>query len=206
MNILLIRHGESATNAGRPTDDPALTPLTPTGHAQSAQVAERVASAPALIIRSPFGRSDEAIQPLVARYPDTPVETWPLQEFTYLDPGDYGRLSRQERAAAKSAYWQAGDPGLRLSAGSESFRDFAGRVLPAIESLRQEQRFVVASLHGHVIRLMMLWLIEGRIATDEKGFARYRALRTALKIPNASIVRADFSRRVMSGFEVGHLG
>lgn len=53
-HVKLIRHGESAANAGEPTRDHASTPLTAKGMEQDHMVAQSITRAPDLILASPF--------------------------------------------------------------------------------------------------------------------------------------------------------
>jgi len=42
-------------------------------------------------------RSQQTAAPLIARYPDVPVEQWPIQEFTYLSPEHCHNTTFSER-------------------------------------------------------------------------------------------------------------
>ena len=55
--VWLIRHGQSESNAGLPTNGPAASPLTELGHRQAERVAEQFTGPPALIVSSPFLRA-----------------------------------------------------------------------------------------------------------------------------------------------------
>ena len=86
-----VRHGQSASNAGEVTFDPAAIPLTPLGLVQAAQLGRagrgRGDRAPAhrhLALRPCPADRRTAGQPVFP--PGVPVETWPVQEFTYLNP------------------------------------------------------------------------------------------------------------------------
>jgi 2,3-bisphosphoglycerate-dependent phosphoglycerate mutase len=65
----LIRHGQSETNAGGPSSDPAAVPLTPLGRWQAEQVAAAFAGAPALIVTSPYLRARQTVEPTISRFP-----------------------------------------------------------------------------------------------------------------------------------------
>lgn len=41
---------------------------------------------PDLIVVSPEPRAKQTAEPFIARFPGVEVETWPIQEFTYLSP------------------------------------------------------------------------------------------------------------------------
>ncbi|WP_147482000.1 phosphoglycerate mutase family protein, partial [Pseudomonas syringae] len=85
-HVRLVRHGESAANAGQPSVDHATIPLTLKGVEQAQSVARSFTHAPALIVASPFSRAQATAMATVSTFPATPFETWPIQEFTYLEP------------------------------------------------------------------------------------------------------------------------
>uniref|UniRef100_UPI0013DEE621 phosphoglycerate mutase family protein n=1 Tax=Pseudomonas viridiflava TaxID=33069 RepID=UPI0013DEE621 len=74
------RHGESAANAGAPTQDHASIPLTEHGVDQARRVALSFANAPDLIVTSPFSRALATAQFTASAFPSVSVETWPIQE------------------------------------------------------------------------------------------------------------------------------
>jgi broad specificity phosphatase PhoE len=82
--ILLIRHAESAANAGLATVSPDSIPLTEKGIEQARLLANFLADAPALIVVSPFLRARQTAAPLIERFLNAEVENWEVQEFTYL--------------------------------------------------------------------------------------------------------------------------
>lgn len=84
--VRLIRHGESAANAGEASPGHATIPLTPKGVEQAYSVANSVTGAPDLIVASPFSRARATAMAAVAKFPDVPYEIWPIHEFTYLEP------------------------------------------------------------------------------------------------------------------------
>ncbi len=92
VQVFLIRHGQSESNAGLSSADPASIPLTATGRRQARQVAQALADVPALIVTSPYLRAQQTARPLIARHPAAACQQWPVQEFTYL--GDlHGRAT-----------------------------------------------------------------------------------------------------------------
>lgn len=84
--ISFFRHGESVSNAGAATSDPATIALTLRGRGQAEQIAQSYTARPSLIVVSPFERTRQTAAPLIARFPQVRVEEWPVQEFTYLEP------------------------------------------------------------------------------------------------------------------------
>jgi hypothetical protein len=84
IRVFLIRHGESESNAGFPSDDPESIPLTTLGHRQAEQIARVFSELPALIVTSPYLRARQTAQPTISRFPSVLCLEWPIQEFTYL--------------------------------------------------------------------------------------------------------------------------
>ena len=72
--IILVRHGQSVTNAGGKAADQVSNPLTELGRAQSREFADRLECKPTLFITSPFLRTQQTSEPLRQRFPDVPVE------------------------------------------------------------------------------------------------------------------------------------
>ncbi len=83
-NVRLIRHSESAADAGEPTKDHASFALKAKGLEQARMVAQSITSAPGLILASPFLRAQATALATTALYPAAAFETWPIHEFTYL--------------------------------------------------------------------------------------------------------------------------
>ena len=154
--VILVRHGESAANAGLPTYDPASIPLTDTGRLQAVQLAEKMTITPDLIIVSPYLRAQQTAGPMIKRFPQARVECWPeVREFTYLAPASCKGTTTQERKERVNAYWQAGDPYYVDGDGAESFSQFMRRVDTAIQKLKNEEaRTIVVFTHGQFMRAL----------------------------------------------------
>jgi len=73
--VRLLRHGESAANAGEASTDHTTIPLTPRGIKQASLLAHSFAHAPDLIIASPFSRAQLTAMATVAAFPGITVET-----------------------------------------------------------------------------------------------------------------------------------
>ena len=127
-NVLLIRHGESAANAGLPAADAAASPLTELGLRHARAVAATVPEPPALIVVSPYARAQQTSVPTRERFPTVPVEEWPVQEFTFLPAAAYRGTTEQDLLPALEAYWAAADPQRVEGEGAESFAAFLARV------------------------------------------------------------------------------
>lgn len=97
MKVRLIRHAQSAANAGLATTDPHEIPLTELGRLQAQDFAARITSSPDLIISSRFKRAIHTVQPTALRFPNVPVEMWAVEEFTYLSPNGFVASTQEER-------------------------------------------------------------------------------------------------------------
>ncbi|WP_054996715.1 histidine phosphatase family protein [Pseudomonas ficuserectae] len=182
----LIRHGQSAANAGEASVDHATIPLTLKGVEQAQLVARSFTHAPDLIIASPFSRAQATAMATVATYPDTPFETWPIQEFTYLEPARCANTTVAQRRDWVEAYWAKADPAFTDGAGAESFSGFITRVQAFLARLAEHpaQRIAVFS-HGQFINAVA-WLIEctPRVI-GERAMAEWREYEIANHVLNS---------------------
>jgi broad specificity phosphatase PhoE len=204
--VWLVRHGESTANAGGATFTPESVELTEKGQAQARFFATQIDTKPNLIVVSSFLRSQQTAAPLREHYPDVPVEEWPIQEFTYLDPERCHNTTFDQRKPLAAEYWARNDANYCDGPGAESFANLLARALDAIERIKKaENEFVVVFSHGQFMRAV-IWLLlheleEMKIETVE-GFHGFL---DAVSIPNVAIfkvrVRDDklwFSRIVGS--------
>lgn len=159
-HVRLIRHGESAANAGEASLDHATIPLTPKGVEQAHLVARSFTHAPALIIASPFSRAQATAMAVVSAFPATPFETWPIHEFTYLEPTRCTNTTVAQRRSWVEGYWAKSDPAFTDGAGAESFTVFIFRVQSFLDQLAKlpAQDIVVFS-HGQFINAVA-WLVK----------------------------------------------
>lgn len=132
--VFLIRHGESAANAGLATCDPATIPLTAAGEEQARLAAGKIDS-PTLIVSSPFERAMATAQLLRDRYPNTPFGEWVIQEFTYLDPARCAGTTVSDRREWVREYWSRADPHYLDGPGAETFAQFLLRVVKFLHRL-----------------------------------------------------------------------
>jgi broad specificity phosphatase PhoE len=184
-HVRLIRHGESAANAGAASMDHATIPLTPKGLEQAHLAAMSFTHAPDLIIASPFSRAQLTAMATVAAFPGIPIETWPIQEFTYLEPARCANTTVDQRRAWVDAYWSRSDPTYMDGAGAESFRDFIHRAQSLLERLAKHpaQEIAVFS-HGQLINAVA-WLIEIQPQQiDGRVMADWRQYEIANHVPN----------------------
>lgn len=173
--IILVRHGQSLANAGGKTADHITNPLTELGRAQSRDFAERLDCEPTLFITSGFLRAQQTAEPLRQRYPNVPVEEWPIHEFTFLNPSRHKGTSEEDRQHYVDAYWQLDDPAHIDGPGAESFSLFLDRARETIHQLeaRDPGGCVVIFTHGYFMQAFRLVLLFPN-ATDSELMSNFR--------------------------------
>jgi broad specificity phosphatase PhoE len=193
----LVRHGQSASNAGLPAVGAGNVPLTELGHRQARALAARVEQQPDLLIVSPFIRSQATAAPIRERWPLAPCETWPIHELTYLSPARCIGTTRETRQPWVETYWHACDPDYLDGNDAESFRSFMGR-LEAFHHrlLALEGGLVIAVGHGQFFSGYLTGLSEGFDVTPN-WMKKFRATEIARPMANCEIVelRGEALRR-----------
>jgi broad specificity phosphatase PhoE len=126
--LFLVRHGESASNAGLVTEGPVENPITEKGRGEAQTLANLWGGRPDLIVTSPFIRTQQTSEPLRALHPEVPHEEWAVQEFTQLAPCRYKGTTHADRGPRVREYWERNDALYNDGAGAESFKDFRHRV------------------------------------------------------------------------------
>src|SRR5437868_196260 len=152
--VLLIRHGESQSNAGLPTQFSMQVDLTAGGRKQAEQVAYYLSKAsliPDLIVTSPYERTYLTAFPLkyflLKEYSLKPLEEqWPVHEFTYLSMWHEELSTVEERRQTVEAYWQCARPQYVDGPSSESFEQFIDRVRQFKARLELTQHSTIAAL------------------------------------------------------------
>ena len=184
----LIRHGQSASNAGLPATGHGEVPLTALGHQQASEVADRLPRQPDLLIVSPFQRTGATAEPIRARWPLTRCETWPIQELTYLSPERCRGTTAEQRRPWAEEYWRRCDPGYRDGPDAESFSSFMARLRDFHRQLLAlDAGFVVAVGHGQFFRAYLFAHTEG-FSVDAEWMKAYRAAEIARPMANCEIV------------------
>ena len=135
MRATFIRHGQSTGNAGMPCHDLATIELTEKGWNQARRVASGWTETPSLIVTSPFLRTQQTAAPTIERFPDVPVEVWPIEEFTYLQPSRWNGTLSADRAPHLVRYWGEADPAYCDGEGAESFGTLLRRAEAALGRL-----------------------------------------------------------------------
>lgn len=170
MRAIFIRHGQSTANVGLPCNDLALPALTDLGWQQAAEVAEAWTELPTLIVTSPFLRAQQTAAPTIERYPDVPVEVWPIQEFTYLLPSRWNGTLNAERLRYVESYWQKADPVYCDGEGAESFGTLLLRAENALKRLRAlpNEALVYLFSHGQFIQVVRSLIVEPDLTNQQK--------------------------------------
>ncbi|WP_347929178.1 histidine phosphatase family protein [Pseudomonas helvetica] len=183
--VRLIRHGESAANAGERTRDHASIPLTAKGLEQAHLVARSLTIARGLVVTSPFLRAQATALATTALYPTAVFETWPIHEFTYLAPARCVDTTLAQRRGWVDAYWQRSDPAFSDGEGAESFFDLVARALAFLERLaEQPANDIVVFSHGQFMNTVR-WLLENwPLEVDGHAMLDWRQYEIANHVPN----------------------
>jgi probable phosphoglycerate mutase len=184
----LIRHGESAANAGAVTTDPATIPLTEAGRDQARSIATTITRKPDLIVVSFYLRTQQTAEPSMRRFPDVLVETWPMQEFTYLSPGRCVGTTAAQRRPLVEAYWQRCDAGHVDGVGAESFTAMLQRVRALRDRLTTHPAgFIVVFTHGQIMQSLRLLTLYPDM-DDQLLMARFLAFDRQEPVRNGQIL------------------
>jgi len=155
--IWFIRHAESLSNAGFPTDTPHAIGLSEKGLAQAEALGVQWQTVPDLIVVSRYARTGFTVEPLRRSMPQVPVLTLPLHELTFLAPARYVGTTENLRREPARQYWERCDPDYCDGEGAESFRAFCARIDESLAMLRQRaEQGILVVCHGYVIKAI-LW-------------------------------------------------
>lgn len=187
--IWLIRHAESEANAGLRTSVPADVALTERGMAQAGLIANLFAEMPRLIIVSPYLRTRQTAEPLLEKFPAARVQTWPIQEFTYLSLERTRNSTFAERKPLADDFWVRSDPAYCDGAQAESFAAFWQRAKNAIDNIVADAPDkTVVFCHAQFARAMLWQMLVAQDATAEIMRAFFLFMK-AVDIPNTAIIK-----------------
>ena len=187
--IFLVRHGESASNAGGLTLPHALIPLTSLGRQQATDLASVLPLTPSRLLASPFVRAVDTSEPYADRT-GKPVELEPLlQEFDMIDPALIAGVNQAQRRPVTDAFWLEADPDKRMGDQAETFRDFAGRVTSFLaDRLPTLPDSTVCFGHGIWIG-MAAWQLLGFTVVNAQTMRQFRRFQIGLPLPNGVVYR-----------------
>jgi len=203
--VWFIRHAECETNVGLPTANATTAQLTPKGIKQAEQIASALSRCPDLIISSSYLRAKQTVEYTRQRFPHTPVEEWPVHEFTYLSQSVSGRSTTiDERRTLVDEYWSRLDQHYTDGNGAESFTHLMKRVQDILEQLKNTNaEFIVVFSHGQFILAVLSWLMGLNINNMEQ----FRHFLLANEIPNGAIMKVALEQQDawVSQFFTAHL-
>jgi 2,3-bisphosphoglycerate-dependent phosphoglycerate mutase len=190
--VVLVRHGQSLANSGGKTADPDTNPLTDLGRTQAKDFAERLDCEPTLIVTSPFLRAQQTAELLRQRFPEVPVEEWPIQEFTFLEPSQHRNTSEADREPHIDDYWQLRDHAYVDGPGAESFSMFLDRARESASRLvtREINGCAVLFTHGYFMQAFRLVLLFPN-ATDAELMANFRRFHFVNLIQNVDLLEFE---------------
>lgn len=185
-----VRHGESVGNAGARTEDSSGYALTARGEQQAALFASRLPRAPDLIVVSPYLRAQQTAQPAIARFPESRVEEWPVEEMHYLSRQRTRQTTQIERRALGRGFWDLSDPDFLEGDGAESFRGFVTRVDGAAQRVREQAAsFIMIFAHSLFLRGLLWRAMFGTHCIDAEAMKLYREFSRGFDIPNCGHFR-----------------
>ncbi|MND54861.1 Histidine phosphatase superfamily [compost metagenome] len=141
--------------------------------------------APDLLVASPFARAQSTAQVTAEIFPTTAVETWPIEEFTYLEPDRCVDTTVAQRKNWVDAYWLKSDPAYCDGNGAESFLHFVARVQAFLDRLEEHPASDIAVFsHGQFLNAVA-WLLERKPRVlDGQAMADWRTYEIENHIQN----------------------
>ena len=189
-DIWLIRHAESLANIGETTSTPREIPLSDNGFRQADELVKTIDARPDLIVVSPYVRTQQTAEPFLQRFPDVPVETLAIQEFTYLSISRCRGTNAAKRKPWVEEYWQRADPNYCDGGQAESFAEFLGRIERFVHEMRErEYELAFVFTHEQVIKALIWQAMQFATVVDSASMSAFQKYMISYKIPNASTVR-----------------
>jgi len=190
----LIRHAESIANAGGTTSTPRDIPLSDRGRAQAQILAGSITERPELMVLSPYIRTEETARPLLKRFPDCPVETLPIQEFTYLSISRCRNTTYEQRKPLVEEYWARCDPNYSDGGQAESLVELVNRVRAFLRRIPEmEGELVFVFTHEQFIKTVMWEGLQLGRETAPEFMAAFRKFSTSFAIPNTAVMKMFFN-------------
>ncbi len=193
ITVWLVRHGESTANKGIITQDIKNISLTYLGQQQAIKIAKEVITEPNLIVVSPLKRTQDTLSPMLKKWPNAPLEIWPIQELTYLSFTKFFNMNITERKAAIKQYWEKADPLYCDGEGAESFEHFVYRLVQFQEKLLEQSGFILIMGHGQFFKAYLLGLQYGFVAT-QNWMRLFRKEETQHPIRNGEIIKVELEK------------
>jgi probable phosphoglycerate mutase len=196
--ILLIRHGESESNAGLPTSDSKAIKLTSLGLKQAQWIADEIQEShlsPDLIVTSSYRRAIDTARPTRNLFPSAHVrEDWPIHEFNYLTSWSGGNSTIEDRRLYVATYWELSDPQYLDDPGSETFEQFVKRAQRVLTDLKNTAHETVSIFSHQQFICALLWLSQyDHIPMCPETMREYKDFLEATPVPNGAIVRVQLT-------------
>jgi probable phosphoglycerate mutase len=192
--IWLIRHAESESNSGLPTNDPSSINITAKGKLEAQAVANYFSETPSLIVTSPYIRTKQTAVPVLKRFPNVPTEEWPIQEFTYLDSPRYVGTTNSQRSPMATAYWERCDPEYCDGPDSESFANLIARIRHFKgQIVDRNEKFVAVFTHGLFVRILLWTLFAPHMPINMEYMRQSRVFCNTFTFPNGGIFKMQVS-------------
>ena len=191
--IFVVRHAQSAAKAGQRTTDQATIPITALGVCQAQCVAGVIPVRPGVVAVSSYLRSVQTGEPLLRRFPGLTLDQWPVEEFTYLDPGACHGTTYAERASLRDSYWNRCDPAHVDGPGCESFAGFIARVGELERRLGKLplDGMTVVITHGFVMKALLWLQLRAPAPIGQRDMAEFDNFHRGVSVPNCAILRAN---------------
>jgi broad specificity phosphatase PhoE len=224
--LWLVRHAQSAGNAGQKTESTAENPLTELGHEQANDLRNYLVKIvdPDVIIHSSYLRTKQTAEPFISSVnyrpvsltwqwqpeavltapvnepkPLIPVEEWNIHEFTYLCASKYENTSMAERLPARDVYWARMDPDYIDGEDAESFNQMMMRVERCLRHFLQGRyETAVAFTHGQFMKGVLCLLQAEGLHGRLPTIQEFYSMYLGMDMPNTGIVKLNFSNEIGS--------
>ena len=158
---------------------------------------------------SPYLRTQQTAQPTIERFPAVPVETWPIEEFTYLQPAQWNGTRSAERMPYLERYWANADPDYCDGEGAESFAALLRRAEAALARLAALPSPSLAFIfsHGQFIQAVRAVVTQPEL-DDQAKMRRFWRKGEPPAIGNGELVAfelADGRWRHRPGLPIDHI-
>lgn len=186
----MIRHAESIANAGGTTSTPRDIPLSDRGHLQAKALADSITERPELMVLSPYIRTEETARPLLKRFPDCPVETLPIQEFTYLSISRCRNTTYEQRKPLVEEYWARCDPNYSDGDQAESLVELVNRARAFLRRVPEmEGELIFVFTHEQFIKTVMWEVLQLGRETGPEFMTAFRKFSTSFAILNTAVMK-----------------
>jgi broad specificity phosphatase PhoE len=192
--VWFIRHAQSEANAGLSTSIPGNIPLTSYGREQAQALSDLITFAPHLFVVSPYIRTQQTAEPVLRKFPNVPLEIWPIHEYDFLSPIQCADRTVEQRKPWVKNYWDQCEVSYVHGEGAESFALFKNRVLECVKRLENsEHEFIIVFAHGHVMRAIWQYFITKNTVIDNDCMRYFRDKMKYLPVSNTGIFKASYN-------------